>query len=100
MIKFDQYELWQSIYKALNKAYTGYIYLIIESLNIQFDDCDSNEILGLQPICYTAKIRFGRDSSTKLPAFEDSLKITFSQDDGFEEITGIVLKQLDANLKE
>ena len=85
MIKIDQFELYNTLFKTLKKIYLGKLYLVIESIEFYLNEEDEDSVISLNPSSYCIKGRYGREEE---PELNERFSLHLSFDDSFEVISG------------
>ena len=86
MLKFDQFELYNILFKTLKKVYLGDLYLVIESIEFDLNEDEEDSVLALNPWGYTVKGRYGRETGE--PQLNETFSLLLNFDDSFESISG------------
>lgn len=86
MLKIDQFELYNTLFKTLKKFYLGDLYLVIESIEFYLDEDESDSVLSLNAWGYTVKGRYGRETGE--PKLNENFSLDLNVDDSFENISG------------
>lgn len=94
MNKLNMYEIYKSLYKALKNVYLGELYLIIESITIEFDSDECNEIMALEPFMYVIKGRYGRESEIENEKLDESFSLTIDKDFSYDMIEALFKEKL------
>ena len=91
MLKFNQYELYVTLFKVIKKIYLGNLYLVIESITFDFDQDEPNEVMGLLPWGYTVKGRYGREEQENPDCdfkLHEEFNLTVDFDDSLDVVAG------------
>lgn len=94
MNKLNIYEVYKSLYKALKNVYLGELYLIIESVTIDFNYDEPNEIMALEPFMYTVKGRYGRETEVESQKLDESFCLNIDKDYSYDMIEAIFKEKL------